>query len=142
MPLTVSKSWQFQAAHANPAHPGDCRRVHGHTYTIRVWARGPMKATGPETGMVVDFRRLSDAVKKHVIEPCDHRFLNELDLGSIVINDADAPAPGRGVLLDVANATTVEVLAGTFLARIRQDVPEVFRVRLYEGSNAYAEVEL
>lgn len=134
--ITVSKSWQFQAAHANPAHPGECSRVHGHTYTLRVWARGPVKATGPERGMVVDFGRLSRAVKQHVIDVCDHRFLNEVPLGAVLIEEGDVLHP-----VSVNEATTVELLAGIFLAKLRLAVPEVFRVRLYEGATAYAEVE-
>lgn len=124
MIATVSKSWQFQAAHRNPFHPGECSRTHGHTYTIRVWARGPVKDDGSaEHSMVVDFRRLSDAVKRHVLDRFDHTLLNDV---------ADDP---------VFEAYTVEELAIYALRTISEDVPEVVRVRVYEGANAYAEVE-
>lgn len=122
MIATVSKSWTFEAAHDNPHHPGACRRVHGHTYEIRVWARGHVTLDGPETGMVVDFGRLSNAVQRHVLDVCDHRYLNE-------------------VLPESFPATTVEWLAWHFLNVLHIEVPEVCRVRLQEGRNAYAEVE-
>lgn len=83
--------------------------------------------------MVVDFARLSAAVAKHVIDKCDHTMLNDLNLGTISID---------GELVEVAQATTVEILAWTFLMRLHADVPEVFKVRLYEGRTAYAEAEM
>lgn len=125
MIATVSKSWQFQAAHRNPFHPGECSRVHGHTYTIRVWARGAIRDDGSaQHSMVVDFGTLTAAVKEHVIDKLDHTFLNE------------SLADQRWI-----EAYTVEELAVYALTALRAAVPQVCRVRVYEGASAYAEVE-
>ncbi len=122
MIATVSKSWQFQASHVNPYHPGHCSRLHGHTYTVRVWARGPVHETGPLRGMVVDFADLSATCREVNETYLDHRHLNDT--------------------LPEVDPTTVELLAAMLLGYFNDRHPEVFRVRVGEGATAYAEVEL
>lgn len=134
MQTIVSKSWEFQAAHHNPFHDGQCRNMHGHTYTIRVWAKRRRdeaqidKSDAATHGMVVDFRRLSDAVREHIIDRFDHAVINDvvkgLKFGSLI------------------EATTVEEIAQYALIVLRGEIPEVYRVRVYEGRTAYAEVEV
>lgn len=131
MQIVVSKSWQFQAAHKNRFHPGECSEIHGHTYTVRVWAKRPdgqlCNDASDEHGMVVDFRALSAGVKKHIIDVFDHRLINE-----VIIE--------RG--FTHIEATTVEELAKHFLTVLHNDGIEVFKVRVYEGATAYAEASL
>ena len=47
---------------------------HGHNYVVEVSARGPLD---PRTGRAVDVEALDDLVRRHVLEPFDHRNLNE-----------------------------------------------------------------
>ena len=122
--ISVSKSWQFQAAHSNPYHPAECKNLHGHTYTVRVWARGNRKPDGIEKGMVIDLRRMSDTWKRIYAE-LDHSNLNE-----------STPC----------DPTTIENLAAYILDYFRDDLndsyTEIFKVRVYEGATAYAEASL
>jgi len=119
--VVVSKSWQFQAAHSNPYHAGACKNVHGHTYTVRAWARrsdGGVQEYGHESGMVIDTRKLS-AAWREIHERIDHTDLNE-----------STPC----------DPTTIEMLAGWIMEQFQlRGCPEVYRVRVYEGSTAYAE---
>lgn len=121
MNIVVSKSWQFQAAHSNPYHDGACAATHGHTYTVRAWARRAdrgVASAGHERGMVVDTSRLS-AAWRQIHERVDHTNLN-----------GSTPC----------DPTTIENLAAWVLNQFQiRGCPEVYRVRVYEGSTAYAE---
>ena len=75
--FNVWKEFRFDAAHQLDAGPGGdprYRRLHGHSYQVEVWVRGPRT----QYGWVVDMgdleRRLAD-----VHAQLDHRFLNEIE---------------------------------------------------------------
>ncbi len=84
--MIVTAKLSFSAAHRlhNPAHDADWnRRVydkcdnpkgHGHNYFIEVSVKGKVD---PETGMVIDLKRLKDILRDRVIDRVDHRNLNE-----------------------------------------------------------------
>ena len=85
--IQLIRRFSFEAAHLLPYHEGDCRHVHGHSYRLEVQINGPVQAEhiGPESGMVMDLKRLKDLVHKSIIAPCDHAlllpdFLPELQL--------------------------------------------------------------
>ena len=50
------------------------RNGHGHNYTLEVTLAGPVD---PETGMIANLGELDPFVEREVIEPFDHRYLNE-----------------------------------------------------------------
>lgn len=75
--FNVWKEFRFDSAHHLDAGPGcdpKYRRVHGHSYQVEVWLRGPRN----QFGWVVDMgeleRRLVD-----VRDALDHRLLNEIE---------------------------------------------------------------
>ncbi|MEM1202356.1 MAG: 6-carboxytetrahydropterin synthase QueD [Acidobacteriota bacterium] len=74
MPYIVCKEYDFAAGHRIPEHPGKCRNLHGHNYRVRVHLRAE---TLDPMGMVIDFAELKTLMHE-VIEPLDHRVLNEL----------------------------------------------------------------
>ncbi|WDC84441.1 6-carboxytetrahydropterin synthase [Caloramator sp. mosi_1] len=51
--LTVSKEFNFEAAHMLSEHQGDCKNLHGHSYKMIVEVTGDIK-----NGMVIDFKDL------------------------------------------------------------------------------------
>jgi 6-pyruvoyltetrahydropterin/6-carboxytetrahydropterin synthase len=51
-------------------HPGS----HGHNYLLSVTVAGPVD---PDTGMVVNLKDLKSAIRRRVLDKCDHRHLNE-----------------------------------------------------------------
>ncbi len=70
--LTVRS--RFSAAHSLCGYPGDCARLHGHTWTVEV------KVTGDkldQLGMLVDFKDIKKQLSK-IIDQLDHRFLNDI----------------------------------------------------------------
>jgi 6-pyruvoyltetrahydropterin/6-carboxytetrahydropterin synthase len=76
--VQIRKTFRFEAAHVLPHHPGKCARPHGHSYRVEVALAGPLQASGPAQGMVLDFDDLAAVVEPYVIEKLDHRSLNEL----------------------------------------------------------------
>jgi 6-pyruvoyltetrahydropterin/6-carboxytetrahydropterin synthase len=46
---------------------------HGHNYELEVTVAGEPDA---ETGMIIDLKKLSDLVKKEIVDIVDHRHLN------------------------------------------------------------------
>ena len=85
MQVTVCRSEHFNAAHRlhNPVWDaehnqrifGKCNNAnyHGHNYNLTVRLTG---AIDPETGYVYDTKRLSDLIKREVLDRYDHRNLN------------------------------------------------------------------
>lgn len=118
---TIAKEFTFDAAHSLPNSDGPCRRLHGHTYRVRVVARGLVQPVDgePEEGMVIDFARIKDVFKRRIEAVCDHQYLNET--------------------VPVAR-TTAELLAAWMLRELRDELPQVVTVRLYETPTSYAEV--
>ncbi len=72
--MQVTKEFVFDAAHNLPHYHGKCERLHGHTY--RLWVTVSARVD-PATGIAYDFSHLSDLVKREVIDPLDHTYLNE-----------------------------------------------------------------
>lgn len=83
--IFVSRKEHFNAAHKlyNPAWSrekneeifGPCANEnwHGHNFDMIVTVKG---IPHPETGFVVDLKRLSTLIRKEVIEKLDHKNLN------------------------------------------------------------------
>lgn len=77
MPWTLSKRFPFEAAHHLPHHAGKCQRVHGHSWALSVEVQAMVLVTsGPETGMVMDYGRITAAVRPLLDATLDHYDLN------------------------------------------------------------------
>ncbi|MDN5347658.1 MAG: 6-pyruvoyltetrahydropterin/6-carboxytetrahydropterin synthase [Clostridia bacterium] len=72
--ITLVKSFSFEAAHCLEGYPGNCARLHGHTYRLEVAVKGKVQ----ENDMVLDFDELKALVKENVIDKVDHYYLNEI----------------------------------------------------------------
>ncbi len=61
----------------NAAVFGDCSNPdgHGHNYELDVTVEGPVD---PETGFVMDLRRLKDLLEERVVADVDHKNLNKV----------------------------------------------------------------
>lgn len=70
----VSVDYSFAAGHALRGYKGKCENVHGHNYKVRVAVAGEQLNS---TGLLMDFVDMR-AVIKAVVDPLDHRFLNDL----------------------------------------------------------------
>lgn len=119
--MIVTARLSFSAAHRlhNPKRDAewnrrtydkcDNPRGHGHNYFITVSVRGRID---PETGMVIDLKKLKDIVRDRVVDRVDHRNLNEdVDFLKDVVPTAEnlarcfwqqiAPAITQGSLYEI-----------------------------------------
>ena len=67
---------------ANACTYGLCENIHGHNYRLEVTVTG---AVDPKTGFFCNVMDLAEVVKRLVVDPCDHRYLNDLPLFQDVI---------------------------------------------------------
>lgn len=84
--MIVKARLDFSAAHRlhNPAFDAEWNRHtyakcdnpkgHGHNYIIEVSVMGKID---PETGMVIDLKKLKDIMRERVVHRVDHTNLNE-----------------------------------------------------------------
>jgi len=76
MPIELSRTFEFSAAHALPAagEGHKCRAMHGHNFTLEVTVRGE---PDPQRGWVIDFGEIKRIVAP-VLNELDHALLNEV----------------------------------------------------------------
>ena len=77
----LRKQFKFEASHQLPHHDGKCQRLHGHSWVGYVVVEGDdLVAEGscdPQSGMLIDYGRISEVVKPLVEQFLDHHHLNE-----------------------------------------------------------------
>ncbi|MDH4069995.1 MAG: 6-carboxytetrahydropterin synthase [Ignavibacteria bacterium] len=93
---------------------------HGHNYEVEVTVAGSI---GPDTGMVMDLKKLADLLDEEVLERFDHKHLN---------HDVEAL---KGVI------PTAENIAIVIWKILSDRIPDgrLFSVKLYESGNNFVE---
>jgi len=71
--LTITS--HFDAAHALPGYPGECRELHGHTWDVEVTVAGSHL---DDVGIVYDFKDLKKDLGA-VLDAYDHAYLNDVE---------------------------------------------------------------
>ena len=100
---------------------GACVGDHGHNYVLEVTVAGPLD---PDTGMIINLRRLDAVIREQFIDCVDHKHLNR-----------DVP-----FLRDVIpTAENVALAAWRVLQPVLLPI-ELVRVRVAESENNSAEV--
>lgn len=113
---TVTKSFSFDAAHYLPFHDGKCKFIHGHTYHMDITVRNVIRL---DTGMVMDFSLLKEAVDDNILAKFDHGFLNEY-----------------------IPYSTCECMVFWIWRELSKDVKGLYKIRLQETDGSYAELTL
>ena len=75
--IRVTKSFNFETAHALYGYDGKCKNIHGHSYKLFVTVKGtPIQDnSNPKFGMVIDFGDIKKIVKSEVVDRFDHAIL-------------------------------------------------------------------
>ena len=107
------RRYRFGAARHLPKLPDGhmCRRIHGHAFVVEVTVVGPV---GDESGLLVDFAELDDAMRP-LLGQLEHHYLNEV--------------------AGLENPTT-ERLAGWIWDRLAPKVPLLAAVAVEESADA------
>ncbi len=75
MHVELIKSFQFEAAHANPTGGAAQQRVHGHSYRVSLRVEGECDE---RFGWLIDYADISDAFES-LYDQLDHRNLNSVE---------------------------------------------------------------
>lgn len=75
--MELFKDIRFEAAHRLPNLPEDhkCRRLHGHSYQVRITVKGE---PDEHTGWIIDFADIAAAFQP-LRDQLDHYYLNEIE---------------------------------------------------------------
>jgi 6-pyruvoyltetrahydropterin/6-carboxytetrahydropterin synthase len=75
--MEVFKDFRFEAAHLLPNLPvgHKCRRLHGHSFLVRIAVRGSVNVL---TGWVMDFSDIKQAFQP-LLNRLDHYYLNDIE---------------------------------------------------------------
>ena len=111
--MTIFKEFTFDAAHYLPNVPEDhkCRRMHGHTYRVRLYIKGPLD---PKLGWVMDFADIK-AAWNPIEAQLDHHYLNEME--------------------GLSNPTA-EHIAAWIWEKLRPQLPLLHKLELWESPTA------
>ncbi len=90
--IYLTRRFGFSAAHRlhsdqlsavqNECAFGLCENVHGHNYRLEVTVAGD---PDPKTGFFCNVLELTAIVKALVVDPCEHRLLNDVELFAGVV---------------------------------------------------------
>lgn len=116
--VTLSRQFRFEAAHFLPRVPEGhkCRRMHGHSFRIEVFVKGPID---PDLGWLIDFADITAAVEP-ARKQLDHYLLNEIE--------------------GLENPTS-EVLAVWLWERIQPNLPPLSKIVVFETCTSRCEYE-
>jgi len=116
MRISLTKSFDFEAAHWLPTFPQGhkCRRMHGHSFKVDIVVEGEVD---PALGYLMDFGDIKTAIAP-VQEQLDHYLLNDI--------------PGL-------ENPTAELLAKWIFDRLKSAMPLMNLVRVRETCTSAAE---
>jgi 6-pyruvoyltetrahydropterin/6-carboxytetrahydropterin synthase len=79
--IRLTKRFDFEAAHSLAGYDGDCKYIHGHSYSLYVTVMGTPSTdkSDPKRGMVMDFGILKQIVKENIIDRFDHCLMLRCD---------------------------------------------------------------
>ena len=107
--MEIWKEFTFDAAHVLPNVPEGhkCRRLHGHTYRVRIYVSGE---PDDRVGWVMDFGDIKAAFEP-ILDRLDHYYLNDIE-------GLENP--------------TAEVLARWIWQRLEPRLPILSRIEIHE----------
>jgi len=83
--MEICKEFEFEASHVLPNHKGKCSNLHGHSWKLTVYVKGPVDS---ETGMVVDYADIKSSIQP-IIDELDHAHLGAWHTSKVEIDWAD-----------------------------------------------------
>ena len=135
--MRITRRFEFEAAHRLLGYDGPCGRIHGHTYVLELTFEGQKL---DDLGMLVDFGEINGIAGSwieyhwdhHVIIHPDDRELSQLR-GAYEMSEKRNPTAENMILEFVDNWNDDDLhVPGVKLSKIK----------LYETSNSWAELEL
>jgi len=119
----VSVECTFAAGHALRGYKGKCENVHGHNYRVQMVLGAPQL---DPAGLLIDFVEARKMLKG-LVEPFDHRFLNDLppfdrlnpsaeNLSKFFFDQLEPQAQARGLRIQSVTVWETETTSATYRA--------------------------
>lgn len=144
---TVTKVYEFDAAHRLKYHDGKCKNIHGHRYKVELTFKGePHKSEKGTTndGILIDFSNIKAYAEK-VIDPLDHSYMLSMDDEKMVpffdrfrcmkVNKFDFQTTAENLSKWIFEKMADEILKDY---RGKEYCPQLVRVKLYETPTCWA----
>ena len=134
MNFSVTRRFEFCAAHFLPDYEGKCKDLHGHNYVLEVevghdiqnhYDTPQRQDNWSYEGTIVDFSELKHFVEVHVIDHIDHKVLND------VFSDSYMPPTAENMCRWIWDCLDDYQFKG-----------KIQRIRVWETSNCYAELRI
>ena len=133
--ITVTKTVKFDAAHVLTNHQGLCKNLHGHTYRVDVSVTQP---EGDTSDMVIDFKDLKRLASETICERFDHAFVYNTE--SEGEREIAAVVEKHGMrTVAIPFRSTAENLAKLFYGELKERIPGLSAVRVWETAESCAE---
>ena len=168
----ITRSIEIDMGHRIPTHGSKCASLHGHRYKIIAGAYSErLVSNGVETGMVMDFGRLKQAMMENIHDVFDHAFawhihdpaLDKMHIESmlsVTLKMLRDPRSSLGNISHIApivnpdalpgppqrmvfmrNIPTAENLASAWFGALAYRVPTLKYVEVHETPNCMARYE-
>jgi 6-pyruvoyltetrahydropterin/6-carboxytetrahydropterin synthase len=105
----------FSAAHHLLNYDGECENQHGHNWKIEAFFRGEKLN---ESNLLIDFKILKKNLNK-ILDLLDHTDINELEYFK-------------------NNSPSSEAIAKFIYEKLKADIPELFKISVWETAHACA----
>lgn len=140
--VRVTKSFNFETAHALYGYDGKCKNIHGHSYKLFVTVKGTPNpdAEDPKHGMVIDFGDIKKIVKAKVVDEFDHAILLNVNSPHKQLGE-DLISEGHKVIFTPYQPSCENMLLD-MVGKISPHLPETVTlqsIRLHETETSYAE---
>lgn len=140
--VRVTKSFNFETAHALYGYDGKCKNIHGHSYKLFVTVKGIPNAdnSNPKFGMVIDFGDIKKIVRSEVVDEFDHAILLNENSPHKQLGE-DLMKEGHKVIF-TAYQPSCENMLLDMVGKIKPHLPEFVElqsIRLHETETSYAE---
>ena len=140
--IRVTKSFNFETAHALYGYDGKCKNIHGHSYKLFVTVKGtPIQdKSNPKFGMVIDFGDIKKIVKEEVVDKFDHAILLNVNSPHKELGENLLTEGHKVIFTDYQPSCENMLIDMVHLIRPRLNSSvELQSIRLHETETSYAE---
>lgn len=135
MMITVTKTIKFDAAHVLTNHQGLCKNLHGHTYRVDI---SVSQCNGDQSDMVIDFKDLKIIASEIICDRFDHAFIYNTE--SPGEREIAAVVEKHGMrTVAIGFRSTAENLAALFFRELKERLPSLSAVKVWETAQSCAE---
>lgn len=148
--ITCTRRIQFCAGHRVYGHEGKCAHMHGHNYVALFYARATKQMTElsghlDTVGRVIDFSVLKEKIGDWIDQNWDHGFIwynQDEFLKDVFTVHSEVPKNFRMFWNPTAENMARFLLTQVCPSVLKHTGVEVYKVKLWETENCFAEASL